>query len=349
MRLLLSLFACLYVGIMLTPHAVADTPSSAVVIAYFTVDEDTGAGGVTPDQFAAHLESLAESGATILPLDTIIRALETGGKLPPKAVAITFESASRSNARYAWPLLTARKWPFTVFVSASQMQQPGNYVSADTLRGMAHTAGITIGVMPSQYDPTIHDTSAFWRSLNSSRATVREITGQSPTLFAYPQGIPPRGFSGNIQKQGFKAGFGQQSGVVSRYTERWLLPRYTMAQGVAGDDRIPMILRALPLPAFAASPPSGLVDSNPPPIGFTLHKNLVKRAKTLNCTASDGQIGSVSLLGRDRIEVRFPHATTKARLRVNCIMPDGTDENGDDIYRWLGFLYEVSPLPDEPQ
>lgn len=342
MRFLLSLFACICLAFIAAPVASAN---SAVVIAYFTVGDDTGSGGITPEQFAAHLDALTESGATILPLPDIIRTLETGGKLPPRTVGITFENASRSNAQHAWPLLFSRKWPFTVFVSAGQMQQPDIYLDEGALRTVSRNKNVTIGVLPSAYDPATQDITAFWRSLNSSRAMVREVTGKTPVMFAVPQGIPPRDFNGDLQKQGYKAGFGQQSGVVSRYAERWLLPRYTMAQDVAGDDRIRTLLRAAPMPVFAISPVSGLITSNPPPIGFTLHKNLVSRIKSLSCNASDGQRGVISRLGQDRVEVRFASPTTKSRLRVNCILPDGTDENGDDIYRWLGFLYELSPPP----
>ncbi|MES2729796.1 MAG: polysaccharide deacetylase family protein [Pseudomonadota bacterium] len=350
MRLILFLFLML---ILLAPvnDAWSKTPgdlkNGAVVIAYFTIDEDTGVGGVTPEQFAAHINALAESGANIMKLSDIVTALETGGTLPPKAIALTFEGASHSNARYAWPLLIDRKWPFTVFVSAGQMQQSASYLDAEAVKALARTKGVTIGAMPSSYDATTQGSQEFWRSLNVTRATIRDLTGQSPTLFAYPQGIPPRDFTGSLQKHGFKAGFGQQSGVVSTYNPRWLLPRYTMAQGVAGDDRIRTLLRAAPMPAFDASPLSGFVTANPPPIGFTLHASLIHRAGQMACTASDGQKGQISRLGKDRIEVRFAQATPKTRLRVNCILPDGTDDNGDDIYRWLGFLYEM-PTDTKP-
>jgi len=73
----------------------------------------TGSG-----EFAAHLEYLRQNGYCVVPLKSVIRFLEDGEPLPPKAVAITFDDGYLGNYTVAFPLLKEYGAPATVFVVA---------------------------------------------------------------------------------------------------------------------------------------------------------------------------------------------------------------------------------------
>ncbi|NDH41872.1 MAG: hypothetical protein EBY45_15965, partial [Gammaproteobacteria bacterium] len=121
-------------------------PPSVVVLQYHFVATDTPAStSVTPAQFAAHLEAIDASGATVLPLAEALEALHAGRTLPETALAITFDDAYESIAEAAHPLLRARGWPYTIFVNPEPIdRRHGGFLSWDQLRQLA-TEGVTIG------------------------------------------------------------------------------------------------------------------------------------------------------------------------------------------------------------
>jgi peptidoglycan/xylan/chitin deacetylase (PgdA/CDA1 family) len=71
---------------------------------------------VTRDSFAAQLDYLAKNGYTVVPLSQLLDFLRGTGRLPKKAVVITFDDGSASVYQYAYPLLKKHNFPATVFL-----------------------------------------------------------------------------------------------------------------------------------------------------------------------------------------------------------------------------------------
>jgi peptidoglycan/xylan/chitin deacetylase (PgdA/CDA1 family) len=71
---------------------------------------------VTRDSFAAQLEYLANNGYTVVRLSQVLDFLQGTGRLPKKAVVITFDDGSASVYQYAYPLLRKHNFPATVFL-----------------------------------------------------------------------------------------------------------------------------------------------------------------------------------------------------------------------------------------
>ena len=92
--------------------------SNAVVFSYHRIGEKGyPSTNVTIEQFSAHLEELQTGNYSILPLPHIINAIKTGKRLPDRTIGITFDDAYKSVYTRAWPLLRAKGFPFTIFVS----------------------------------------------------------------------------------------------------------------------------------------------------------------------------------------------------------------------------------------
>jgi hypothetical protein len=66
--------------------------------------------------FERRLDLLASGGYTVLPLDEALKRL-AGGTLPPRSVAITVDDGPYNFYRQAYPLLAARNYPVTVFLT----------------------------------------------------------------------------------------------------------------------------------------------------------------------------------------------------------------------------------------
>jgi peptidoglycan/xylan/chitin deacetylase (PgdA/CDA1 family) len=80
---------------------------------------------VTPGHFAEHCEVLARR-ALVRSLPDLLGAL-AGGRLPRRAVAITFDDGYADNLAQAGPRLAARGLPATVFVTAGAVGAPREF------------------------------------------------------------------------------------------------------------------------------------------------------------------------------------------------------------------------------
>lgn len=80
---------------------------------------------VSPENFSAHLEVLRRS-ANVMSMRGIDAAL-TGGRLPRRVAAITFDDAYRDNFETARPLLAEHGMPGTFFLATGYLGQPREF------------------------------------------------------------------------------------------------------------------------------------------------------------------------------------------------------------------------------
>src|SRR5437867_1476665 len=58
---------------------------------------------------------------TVVPLDELVAAVARGGKLPPRALAITFDDGYADNHRLAFPVLQGLGFPATLYVTTGAL------------------------------------------------------------------------------------------------------------------------------------------------------------------------------------------------------------------------------------
>ena len=105
-----------------------------------------------------------------------------------------------------------------------------------------------------------------------------------------------------------------------------------------GRDELTFRLKinALGLPVADVIPRDPYLRAeNPPAVGFSVDPS-VGRLDSLACYHS--QFGKVEfdLLGKRRVEIRFPGPFKAGRARLNCTMP-----GGDGRWRWIGMQFNV--------
>lgn len=93
----------------------------AVVLLYHDIDGRECGTAIRRQQFDSHLRMLKESDFNIISLEDIVAFIEQGKSLPANAVAITLDDGCVSNYAEVWPALRSRHWPFSVFVTTSEM------------------------------------------------------------------------------------------------------------------------------------------------------------------------------------------------------------------------------------
>lgn len=100
----------------------------AVILMYHRVIQlanDPHLLAVTPKHFAEHLDVIRAHGVP-LRLQDLVRALRQG-RVPTRAVAITFDDGYADNLHFAKPLLALHNLPATVFLTAGQVGQGGEF------------------------------------------------------------------------------------------------------------------------------------------------------------------------------------------------------------------------------
>lgn len=314
---------------------------SAVVFTYFAVgNDDSPSASITGDQFNQQIEELTSGAYHVVPLPKIIDAFETGKPLPPRTIALTFDGADRSILDNAVPLLEEKELPFTVFIPADKVStDKPPYLSWDELRKLKRTKLVTFGLHPSAYAPLDGMTeSDIKRQINNSLTAIRKELDVNPTLLAYPYGE----YSASIRKiakdMGFKAAFGQQSGVAWAGDDRYALPRFTLTERYGDMDRFLMTANALPLPASDVSPADPHLSSLSPAIGFTVPDGLSKSLKSMTCFSSSDEKPKLVVMG-NRVELRMEKPFMEERPRINCTMPVAGTADEDPRWRWFGMLY----------
>jgi peptidoglycan/xylan/chitin deacetylase (PgdA/CDA1 family) len=327
--------------------------TSAVIFDYQRVGEDLSpATNTTLEQFTAHLTELTDGAYHLASLDEIVTALAQTSKLPDRTVAITFDGAYKSALQNAIPLLLEKDIPFTVFFSPSQADANSpDYMSWDDIKKLARNPRVTIGLHTADYKRLADARpEEMRRQINAALARYRDVLKTEPAYFAYPFGEYSKAYRAMIMESGFKAAFGQQSGVAYDGADIMVLPRFAMTENYSDDDRFRMIASALPMPVTDLSPDEPRITTqNPPTFGFTLDPSITDKAAQMSCYVSEQGKPQMQVIGKTRIELRVTKPFDADRVRVNCTMPGPKPKVGEDQrWRWLGMLLSVAHgTPDD--
>ena len=310
--------------------------ASSSVYAYFNVTRDGEDSSISYDQFAQQVEEIGIGNYTVLSLSDLLTKEKSGESLPPNTIAITFEEPDEETYSKAIPLLIENKIPFTIFIS------PGNAEASewDRLKNLQENALVTIGLTSFTYGHLgSWSEEKIVEDLNKAKAIYREQLDAEPLYFSYPLGEYSPQFVEAVRKMGFKAAFGQNSGVLTQSLDMMKLPRFTMTDEFGDLERFRTTSNALPLPVKDVQPDTSYMTSMPT-IGFTIDDKIsADDMKKTKCFASGATQPDTAYLGSGRIEVRFKESPITDRLRINCtITVPGELPDDDPRYRWLGFL-----------
>jgi peptidoglycan/xylan/chitin deacetylase (PgdA/CDA1 family) len=310
---------------------------------------------VSPQLFAEHLEYLVAHGFGSLPLAALVDSLASGGRIPDRTVAITFDDGYISVYAEAFPRLRERGWPFTVFVCPDDLDhRRGPVLTWDQLREMADN-GATVashGMFHRHLQRRLAgETTELWRrrtrqELLDAQRRIQEEIGQAPALFAYPYGEWDEDLRELVRELGWAA-FGQQSGPMGALSDATRLPRFPMAGPFAAMETFGQKVSSLPLPVTATLPVDPLSSSGGeaggggPPLQVTLGPGAYL-ADGLAAFASGQGAAPWHWIdeGAGILEVRARRALPAGRSRYNLTAPamDGLR------YYWYSHTWIVGQL-----
>lgn len=337
--------ALLFTGSEARAATIAQDERAAVIFSYHRVGEDEyPSSNIRREQFDAHIRELKDGDYHVMSLAAVIDAMRNDRKLPPRTVVLTFDGGHKSIIEYAAPILLKNNIPFTVFIPTNNMDRnSGQYMSWDDVRKLARNDLVTVGLHPATYDRLDDDgETEILRQINNARADFRKELGRDAQFFAYPFGEYSKAYRDLIEKQGFIAAFGEQSGVAYAGADMFALPRFQMTESYGNLDRFLMAAHAFPLPVTDVSPADPRLTSAQPTIGFTVDEGLKSQLKDLACFAAGQGKPSVEIVGDNRVEIRLERPLDTARARLNCTLPGPAPALGDDeTWRWFGMMMTV--------
>ena len=208
---------------------------SVAILTYHSLDDTGSVISVSPQVFAAQMQSLANARIPVVPLRDVPRQVDSREHV----VAITFDDGFRNFREHAAPVLTRHHFPATVFLVTGHCggengwpTQPST-VSRQPLLDWAdikslHAAGIAFGAH-SQTHPflTRQTLSAAESELVESKQAIEQALGEIVDTFAYPYGDCNAQIR-ELTKRHFRLACGVGLGYAARESDLMALDRLDM-------------------------------------------------------------------------------------------------------------------------
>jgi len=157
---------------------------------------------VAAKTFERQLDFLARNQFHVVNLDALVGMIDRGGKIPRRTTVITFDDGYEETLSLAWPLLKARRFPATVFITPNEVGVKG-FMNWEQVSTVARD-GMTIGchTMNHKYLPLVSEDKLSEEIIDSKRA-IEERIRRPVHYFSYPVG----GYTPLVQVTVRKAGY----------------------------------------------------------------------------------------------------------------------------------------------
>lgn len=321
--------------------------TAAVILQYHHVSKETPPStSISPELFRQHLDYLSEEGYQVWSLDKLVTAMRSKQEINDKVVVITFDDAFQSIYETAFPLLRARKWPFTVFVSSQPVDAKiSPYMSWQQLRELK-AGGATIANHGHGHIHFVrrlgNETKAQWLSrvkedIKLAEQRLSAELGGAPKLLAYPYGEFTEDLMTMIASMGYVA-FGQQSGAVGNDMALSALPRFPMTDRFGEMSQFKTKVSSLPLVIESIDPAERIIEDGQFEQGLRIRfKDL---EGLISCYLSG--FGKVSLQQKgNEIFISKLSELPVGRSRLNCTAPSSLPGR----FHWSSY-YWMKPLPN---
>lgn len=214
---------------------------SAVILSYESISDATAPRKSTPPHiFARQIEELKQKGFEVWRLSDIMRAIQTGAKMPSKLAAISFDGGHKSVIEVAFPILEKYNFPFSVFISRdfadykSIVKNP-LYMNLEDLKKLADSKLVEFGnnslgfesLAKKKPDESNKDWSQrVLTSIDENAKWIQQNFGRT-RLFAYPKGEVSQDLENIIKRKRLYA-FTKTDGAASLYSPLTKIPRFDL-------------------------------------------------------------------------------------------------------------------------
>lgn len=203
---------------------------------------------VDPRAFEAQMAFLAASGRPVIRLEDALPALRGAARLPPRAVAITFDDGFRDNYDFAVPVLERFKMPATFFVVTDHVgtercieryegccedDRVLSWGQVGEMRARGHAIG---GHSRSHRELGHLSEDDVADEVAGCRREIEARTGVAPRLFCYPRGSEGPGVRRQVARAGFEGACTVSPGTNTAGIDPLGLKRTEIAGGDTVED-----------------------------------------------------------------------------------------------------------------
>jgi peptidoglycan/xylan/chitin deacetylase (PgdA/CDA1 family) len=210
--------------------------AGVLIVTYHAIEEGSSPLCIEPILFRRHLDCLAELGATTVTVAELAASLQAG-KLPPLAVAITFDDGCASAVRVAAPLLAERGQKATFFCVAGHVGGVNDWpaqtsgiprlelAAAYELAELA-ALGFEIGAHGMDHMPLRGLSDAdLDRQIREPRAKLEDAISTEVRCLAYPYGVMPDAAAAQLVAEVYAAACTTILERVTSSSDAFALPR----------------------------------------------------------------------------------------------------------------------------
>jgi peptidoglycan/xylan/chitin deacetylase (PgdA/CDA1 family) len=220
------------------PPLVARDETRAIVLGYHDVRPRADHRTITPSVFEAHVESIVESGVSVVPLSQLVEFLMGVGRLPARAVVIMFDDGDAGVVAHAVPLLVRHKLPFSLALPTRAIEEasrPNQNPQHPVLTWRQVQQMLDTGLCELASHSHTHiglgaaDAKRVEDELVRSRSLLESRTSAHVTAFVYPLGSFSRASKQATAEAGYGAAFAAQGAPIDSHSPRWAVPRYMVS------------------------------------------------------------------------------------------------------------------------
>lgn len=197
---------------------------------------------VTPANFAAQMQYLADNGYTTLTMSEVHAILAGTMPLPPKPIALTFDDGYRDFYTAAWSVLKRHNFKATNYVVTGMIgMEP--YMTWAMLQELDATGQVELGAHTRNHlDLRALNKDKRWDEIVGSKAILEQGLGHPVTSFCYPAGFYNADTIADVKRAGFLTAVTTAYGVKQNPQNPWEMPRVR----VNGPDSVATWASKLP-------------------------------------------------------------------------------------------------------
>jgi len=212
------------------------------ILLYHSVNESPPAWiapfTVTPEAFTEHLDLMVALDCQPLAVSALVDRLASGQPLPARPVVITFDDGFADTASISAPVLAARGFPATVYVTTAALSgrlstpchrlPPAPMLSWDQLPQLERQ-GIELGAHTLTHPALdiLPERPAF-TEIRDSKLVLEAALGHLVRSFAYPHGHHDRRVADLVRRAGFDSACAVKERLSGAADDRFALSRLTV-------------------------------------------------------------------------------------------------------------------------
>lgn len=188
---------------------------------------------VSAQTFKRQMRFLKSNHYNVLPLQEIAALIKEKKRIPPKAIAITFDDGYKDNYLYALPVLKEYNLPATVFIIINEVgRAQADRLSWDEIKEMQDSGVITFGSHAVGPDPLvkIESDEGLRREIFDSKKILEQKLGRTVFAFSYPEGRFNDKIRGLVIEAGYKLAVATNPGKNFADDDIFALKRLRMSE-----------------------------------------------------------------------------------------------------------------------